>query len=69
MPATLSNHPRLNVDGVGNYFLIQMPKEVLIMKKKFDKYMIMDNMMEKIQNFSIFLNRRGILASVGPTEM
>lgn len=69
VPAALSNHPRLNVNGVGNYFLVQMPMEVLVMKKKFDKYMIMDNMMEKIKNFKIFLNTRGIIASVGPKEI
>ena len=30
--------------GVGDYYCIQMPTEVVILKKKFDKYMFLDTM-------------------------
>ena len=46
-----------------------MPKEVLILKKKFDKYMFLDNMMEKINGYSVYLNSKGLIASVGPKLM
>ena len=46
-----------------------MHNEVLIVKKKFDKYMILDTMAEKLNHFKVMLNRKGIVLSIGPGLM
>lgn len=44
---------------------MQLAQEVLIMKKKYDKYMLLDNMMEIMNEYKVKLNKKGIIVSIG----
>jgi hypothetical protein len=35
------------------------------MKKKYDKYMLLDNMMEIMNEYKVKLNKKGIIVSIG----
>ena len=50
---------------MGEYYCLQLALEVLIMKKKYDKYMLLDNMMEIMSEYKVKLNRKGIIVSIG----
>lgn len=50
---------------MGDYYCLQLAKEVLILKKKFDKYMLLDNMLEIMNGFHIRLCKKGLIASIG----
>jgi hypothetical protein len=37
----------------------------LVLRKKFEKYMLLDNMVEIMSGFEIKLNKKGLVASMG----
>ena len=53
------------IDNVKEYFCLEFPGEISIMKKKFNKYMILDAMEERFNDHKIFLNKKGLVASMG----
>ena len=42
-----------------------MPTEVVILKKKFDKYMFLDTMAEIMGGFKVRLSTKGMVSSIG----
>lgn len=53
------------ITGVGDYYCLQMPSEVVVLKKKFDKYMFLDTMAEIMGGFKVRLSSKGMVCSIG----
>jgi hypothetical protein len=47
----LEYRDKFTIIAVGEYYCLQLASEILILRKKFDKYMLMDNMVEKMNGF------------------
>ncbi len=52
-----------------NYYCILIKHEILILKKKFDRYLFIDNVMEKIGGNTLKLHPKGIVTSHSGTSM
>ena len=53
------------IKNVGDYYCLQMSSEILILKKKFEKYMLIDNMSEMLNDYKVKLGSKGIVVSIG----
>lgn len=55
--------------SIEGYYCIQTKHEILILRKKFKKYLFIDNVMEKIHDHSLKLNQGAIVSSYGSNIM
>ena len=51
------------------FYCIETKHEILILKKKFKKYLFIDNVMEKIHEHNLRLNSGAIISSYGNNSM
>lgn len=61
--------PSFTIIGVGDFFAIQIRKGVLIAKKKFGKYMLIDNLDKIAESDDVWLGPKGLVLSMGSTVM
>ena len=55
--------------GIDGFYCIETKREIFILKKKFKKYLFIDNVMEKIHDHTLRLNQGGIVSSYGKDSM
>jgi hypothetical protein len=65
----LEYRDQFNIISVGDYFCLQLTSEVLVLRKKFDKYMLLDNLVEIMNGFEIKLSKKGLVVSIGEKLM
>ena len=58
-----------DIECFDSYYCIQTKHEILILKKKFKKYLFIDNVMEKIHNHNLRLNHGAVVTSYGENSM
>ena len=55
--------------GIDGYYCIETKKEIFILRKKFKKYLFIDNILENIHDHTLKFNQGGIVSSYGKGSM
>ena len=58
-----------NIWGIDSFYCIETKMEIFILKKKFKKYLFIDNVLEKIHDHTLKLHQNAIVSSYGKDSM